>query len=80
MKLNGYNNNRNITGELIREYRERLNLSRDKLSSKLSLMGITLYGNDIYRIETNKRTIKDYELIALCEILEIPMETLVNSL
>lgn len=28
-------------------------------------MGVTMYNNDIYKIEHNKRTVKDYELYAL---------------
>lgn len=71
MKYNYYNNNKNITGKTIRENREKLKLSRDKLSSQLALLGITLYGNDIYLIENNLRTVRDFELIAICKILNI---------
>ena len=71
MNFNKYNNKKNITGTLIRKHREFHNLSRESLSNKLALLGITLYGNDIYRIENNQRTVRDFELIALCDILEI---------
>ena len=71
MKLNGYKNKKNITGEMIRERRKKLNISRDNLSSQLALNGITLYGNDIYLIENNTRTIRDYELVGICKILGI---------
>ena len=80
MKFNYYFNNKNITGDIIKEYREKSGLSRDKLSSKLALMGITLYGNDIYLIENNKRTIRDFELIAICKILNIDCGDLKKSI
>lgn len=80
MLFNKYNNNKNVTGKLIRKYRESLNLSREAVSAKLALLGITLYGNDIYRIETNQRTVRDFELIALCDILQIEIEDIRNCL
>lgn len=76
MKASRYNNNRNIAGKIIRENRENLGLSREKLSSRLALLGVTLYDNDIYLIENNKRAIKDFELMALCKVLEINSEEL----
>ena len=74
MKLNEYYEKRNISGDYIKEYREKQKLSREDLSNKLALWGITLYQSDIYKIETNKRTIRDYELFTICEILQIPIE------
>lgn len=76
MKASRYNNNKNIVGRIIRECRENLGLSREKLTSKLALLGVTLYDNDIYLIENNKRAIKDFELIAICKVLEINCEGL----
>lgn len=73
MKINKYNDKLNIIGEYIKTARENQQpkMSQENLSSKLSLKGITLYKNDIHRIETGKRTIKDFELIAICKILDI---------
>ena len=68
MRASRYNNNKNIAGNIIRKYREDLGLSRETLTSKLSLVGVTLYDNDIYLIENNRRAIKDFELIAICKI------------
>lgn len=80
MKQNLYNNNKNIVGKIIKKRRETLKLSRDKLSAKLALLGITLYGNDIFLIENNKRTIRDFELIAICRILAIDCGELNNCI
>lgn len=76
MKSSRYNDSKNITGEIIREYRENLSLSREDLVSKLALLGVTLYNNDIYLIENNERIIKDFELIAICKVLNINCENL----
>ena len=72
MKQNLYFDNKNVTGELIKKYR----ISGEKLCAKLALLGITLYNNDIYSIENNLRTIRDFELIAICKILSIDFSEL----
>lgn len=76
MKSSRYNDNKNIAGKIIREYRENAGLSREKLTSKLALLGVTLYENDVYLIENNKRIIKDFELMAICKVLDINSEEL----
>ena len=41
----------NIIGSKLKLVREKLNISQDKLSNQLSLLGITLYQSDIFKIE-----------------------------
>lgn len=54
MKFNKYNNNLyNIIGKKLKEIREIKNISQEQLSNKLSLLGITLYQSDIFKIEHN---------------------------
>lgn len=63
MKFNKYNNNLyNIIGKKLKEIREIKNISQEQLSNKLSLLGITLYQSDIFKIEHNERTVRDFEL------------------
>ena len=50
------------------------------LSNKLELFGITLYPNDIYLIEKGQRIVKDFELMAICEILEIDTKKIKEKL
>lgn len=76
MKINRYNQKLNITGEIIKKVRRKAGLSQEQLCVKIALHGITLYRNDIYRIETNQRTIKDYELIVICKVLKIELNQL----
>ena len=37
---------------------------------------MTMYNNDIYKIEHNKRTVKDYELYAFSKILNVSYDQL----
>ena len=76
MKFNKYNELYNIIGNKLKAAREKLNISQEQLSSKLSLLGITLYQSDIYRIEHNERTVRDFELWGICSILNIKAEDL----
>lgn len=77
MKFNKYNNDSyNIIGKKLKIIRESKNISQEQLSNKLTLLGITLYQSDIYRIEHNERTVRDFELWGICSILEIKAEDL----
>jgi len=69
-----YNNiSKNITGEIIKENREKQKISRIQLSNRLELLGIYLDRNEIRLIENNDLMIKDFELIALAKILNIDL-------
>ena len=69
--MNKYKNKSNISGTVIHNSRIEHNLSLEKLSNKLELLGVTLYTNDIYLIEKGQRIVKDFELMAICKTLEI---------
>lgn len=76
MRFNKFNNAYNIVGEKLKEIREKQNISQEELSSKLSLLGITLYQSDIFKIEHNERTVRDFELWGICQVLNIKSEDL----
>ena len=76
MRFNKYNNLYKIIGNKLKITRESLNISQEQLCNKLSLLGITLYQSDIYRIEHNQRTVRDFELWGICSILNIKAEDL----
>ncbi len=71
-----FNDKRNIVGSLIREYREKSHYSKMELSRKLELLGVELDRFELYKIETNKKSVKDFELIALCIVLDIDFNEL----
>ena len=77
MKFNKYNNNLyNIIGKKLKEIREIKNISQEQLSNKLSLLVITLYQSDIFKIEHNERTVRDFELWGICTVSNIKSEDL----
>lgn len=70
------NNHLNIIANNLRKYREKQGLSQPDMCRELALLGITMYNNDIYKIEHNKRTVKDYELYAFAKILKVSYDQL----
>lgn len=69
--MNKYKEKANISWKLISKNREEKNLSLEKLSNKLQLVGVTLYPNDIFLIEKGQRIVKDFEIVAICKVLDI---------
>lgn len=71
MKTNKYKNKLNFLGKLIATKRKELKMSQNMLAGKMQLMGVNIGKNDISKLESQNRIIKDYELIALKDILNI---------
>ena len=71
-----YNNKSNISGKIIEQSRLEKNMSREELAEKLQLMGINIDRNHIYSIEKEIVIVKDFELIAICRILNIDYKKL----
>lgn len=78
MKSNNFNNSINIIGAKLKKNRELQKISQEELCNKLALLGITLYKNDIYRIEKNKRVVKDFELWGIAKCLNVKIEDLID--
>lgn len=76
MEFNKFENSYNIIGNKLKIARESANISQDKLSNQLSLLGITLYQSDIFKIEHNQRTVRYFELWGICSVLKIKAEDL----
>ena len=76
MEFNKFENSYNIIGNKLKIAREKANILQDKLSNQLSLLGITLYQSDIFKIEHNQRTVRDFELWGICSVLKIKAEDL----
>lgn len=75
-----YNSRSNICGKIIKKYRIEKKMSREELAAKLQLSGINIDRTHIFRIENESVIIKDFELIAICKILNISYEELQNNL
>lgn len=76
MKTNKYKEKLNFLGKIIATKRKELKISQNMLASKMQLKGVNIGKNDISKIENQNRTIKDYELIALKDILHIDLNNI----
>lgn len=76
MKSNKFRNKYNILGKIIANARKDFKISQNELASKMQLMGINIGKNEISKIECGKRLIRDYELIAIKDILNIDVNSI----
>jgi len=79
MSVRKINGNYNFIAENLKKYRLEKHFSQADLIRDLNLMGISMYKNDIWRIETNQRIVKDYELWGFVKVLGITYEDLFNN-
>ena len=70
----------NVISKNLIKYRKLHNLSQPELCKKLALLGINMFHNDIYRIEHNKKSVKDFELYALAKVLNITVNDLLEGI
>ena len=73
------NDKYNIISNNLKNFRIERGFSQQILCDKLELLGITLYKADIYSIEHNKRTVKDFELFAFSKVLDKPISDFFNN-
>lgn len=78
MKIYDFNGNKNICGAKIKAARKALNLSQADLAAKLQIAGVNIERDSVSRIEIGTRFVADYELLALCKILNVSPEYLLN--
>ena len=78
--LKRYNNKKNISGKLIRNAREEKGMSKVRLSQLLDTYGIYINTDELLRIEKNQLLVKDFELVAIAQILDIDLNQLKNDL
>ena len=71
-----FNNNKNLAGKFIKEKRLAKNLNRTDLARELQLIGLNVSIDYVYRVETNRVIIKDFELIAFAIVLKFDLNEL----
>lgn len=69
----------NVVGKKIKYYREKNNLSYQKLSDQLMLLGIDIHKQSIYKIEKGIRSVVDYELCGFAKCFGITVNDLINE-
>ena len=66
-----YNNKANIIGNLLIEHRKKMGLSTEEVCRRVQLYGIDIHRVELYRMEKGMSIVKDFELVALCNVLNI---------
>lgn len=73
-----FNEKSNLAGEIIQHTRENKKISKENLCKELQLLGINIDRVHLYRLEKGLVIIKDFELVAICKILDIDINILKN--
>lgn len=79
MKIYDYNGRKNLCGERIRQARIAKYLTQSELAAKLQCVGIIIERDSISRIEIGTRFVADYELKILAQVLDVPLEWLIDN-
>lgn len=74
--LKKYNDKKNIAGILIKKAREEKEMTKAELSKRLELKGVNINSDELLLIEKNKLLVKDFEIAAIAEILDIDLNNL----
>lgn len=75
-----YNNEANVIGKLLLEHREKKGLSKEEVCRRVQLHGVYIHRVELYRMEKGSSIIKDFELIALCKVLDIDYNSEIANL
>lgn len=70
----------NVTGNLIREYRNKMKLKPIQLCELLQLHAVYIDSTELKRIEDGKQIVKDFELLGFCKVLDIDYDELKSKI
>ena len=74
MKIYDFNGKKNISGDRIREARQKKRLSQSELAAQMQVEGVVIERDSISRIEIGTRFVPDYELPVLARILDVSVD------
>ena len=69
----------NVSGDRIRELRQRARLSQADLAAKMQTEGAIVEQDVISRIESARRLVTDYELLVLTRIFDTTADWLIGA-
>ena len=75
-----YKNKANIIANLLIEHRKQKGLSKEEVCRRVQLYGIDIHRVELYRMEQGISIIKDFELVALCNVLDIDYNTEIKKI
>ena len=70
--------NKNIVGKKISQKRKELGLKQKDLLTQLQIRGIELNPSGLSKLEGQVRSVNDYELVALAEVLNVSVAWLLG--
>ena len=79
MKIYDYHGKKNVSGERIREARQKRRITQEALAAKIQIEGVTMERDSISRIEIGTRFITDYELMVFSKALAVPVDWLLGK-
>ena len=71
--------NRNIVGAKIEARRKELGMKQVDLLAQLQGKGIELTASGLSKLEGQLRSVNDYEVVAIAEILDVPVTWLLGK-
>lgn len=78
MKIYDYNGKKNISGDRIREARQKKRMSQTDLAARMQVEGILIERDSIGRIEIGTRFVPDYELPIFSKVLNVSVNWLLG--
>lgn len=78
MKIYWFEGKKNIIGDKVKALRKEKSISQKVLAEQLQLMGFDFNDLTILRIETGKRFVADYELMALADFFDVTSDYLLG--
>jgi transcriptional regulator with XRE-family HTH domain len=78
LKIYDFNGKKNISGDRIREARQKKRLSQSDLAARMQVEGIIIERDSISRIEIGTRFIPDYELPFFSKVLGVSVDWLLG--
>lgn len=79
MKINKYNEFRNISGSVLKELKLKANLSQQDLAEKLQLLGIELTSKEFSKIENDNRLVKTLNCLHLLKYSKFRLMYLIKN-
>ena len=78
VKIYWYEGRKNIIGDKVKVLRNEKGISQKALAEQLQLLGFDFNDLTILRIETGKRFVADYELMALADYFNVSSDYLLG--
>ena len=79
MRFFTYQGKGNISGDRIRELRQKARLSQSALAAQMQVRGVMIDQDAISRIERGARIVTDYELACLCRALRVSLTDMLSD-